>query len=46
MLIVDPHERLTAKEALDHSFFDQVEDTCRYFSKPFNARRKFKVRVL
>ena len=43
MLIVDPQERLSADEALAHSFFEQVEDTSRYFVKPFNAKRKFRV---
>ena len=43
MLIVNPHERLTAEEALDHPFFGQVQDTFRYFAKPFAAKRKFRV---
>ena len=43
MLTVDPQDRVTAKEALAHPFFQQVEDSSRYFVKPFNARRKLRV---
>uniref|UniRef100_H2YBY7 phosphorylase kinase n=1 Tax=Ciona savignyi TaxID=51511 RepID=H2YBY7_CIOSA len=45
MMEVDPTKRLTAKMALAHPFFQQVEDTSRYSSKPFNPRRKFRVAV-
>ncbi|CAK8676893.1 phosphorylase b kinase gamma catalytic chain, skeletal muscle/heart isoform-like [Clavelina lepadiformis] len=44
-LTVDPKLRVTAEGALAHPFFQQVEDTYRYFVKPFHARRKFRVAV-
>jgi len=43
MLQVDPEQRLTAKGALAHPFFQQVDEASRYTLKPFNARRKFRV---
>nr|CAB3264838.1 phosphorylase b kinase gamma catalytic chain, skeletal muscle/heart isoform [Phallusia mammillata] len=45
MLEVDPSRRLTAKQALAHPFFQQVDEAERFCVKPFNARRKFRVAV-
>nr|BAB40644.1 phosphorylase kinase B gamma subunit [Halocynthia roretzi] len=45
-LTVSPTERITAEEALRHPFFDQVDQESRYYSKAFNAKRKFRVAIL
>ncbi|XP_039272562.1 phosphorylase b kinase gamma catalytic chain, liver/testis isoform-like isoform X2 [Styela clava] len=46
LLEVDPSQRLTAVEALQHSFFQHVDESSRYFSKAFRAKHKFRVAVL